>query len=71
MKGTFIRLESFLKAWEAIGLTEEDYQNLEDMLLEKPQLGLVIEGSGGVRKVLSLVRGNLAAPASIPERGLK
>ena len=57
MKRTFIRLESFLKAWEAIGLTEGDYQNLEDMLLENPQLGPVIEGSGGIRKVRFAVPG--------------
>ena len=57
MKRTFIRLESFLKAWEDIGLTEGDYQNLEDMLLENPQLGPVIEGSGGVRKVRFAVPG--------------
>lgn len=57
MKRTFIRLESFLKAWEAIGLTEEDYQSLEDTLLENPQFGPVIEGSGGVRKVRFAVPG--------------
>ncbi len=57
MKRTFIRLQSFIKAWEAIGLTEEDYQQLESMLLQNPQLGPVIEGSGGVRKLRYAIPG--------------
>ena len=57
MKRTFIRLNAFLKAWDAIGLDEEDYRQLEDMLLANPQLGPVIEGSGGVRKVRFAVPG--------------
>lgn len=57
MKRTFIRLQSFIKAWEAIGLTEEDYQQLENMLLQNPQLGPVIEGSGGVRKLRYAIPG--------------
>ena len=57
MKRTFIRLQSFIKAWDAIGLNEDDYQELETMLLKNPQLGPVIEGSGGVRKVRFAVPG--------------
>lgn len=51
MTRTFIRLSSFIRAWDAIGLSEDDYQALETMLLNNPQLGPVIEGSGGIRKV--------------------
>lgn len=57
MTRTFIRLSSFIKAWDAIGLSEDDYQELETMLLKNPQLGPVIEGSGGVRKVRFAVPG--------------
>jgi len=57
MKRTFIRLRSFIRAWEAIGLTEEDYQQLESMLLRNTQLGPVIEGSGGIRKLRYAIPG--------------
>ena len=51
MKRTFIRLSTFEKAWNAMGLNEEDYSTLEEILLKNPQSGAVIEGSGGVRKI--------------------
>ncbi|MCI9506050.1 MAG: type II toxin-antitoxin system RelE/ParE family toxin [Oscillospiraceae bacterium] len=51
MQRTFIRLASFLKSWQALGLGEDAYATLEDMLLLNPQVGAVIEGSGGIRKV--------------------
>lgn len=51
MERTFIRLPSFEKAWKALGLGEEEYIALEEMLLINPKAGAVIEGSGGVRKV--------------------
>jgi len=51
MKRTFIRLPSFEKAWKALGLGEDEYAALEEMLLLNPKAGVVIEGSGGVRKV--------------------
>ena len=51
MERTFIRLPSFEKAWKALGLGEDAYAELEEMLLLDPKAGAVIEGSGGVRKV--------------------
>lgn len=51
MERTFIRLPSFEKAWKALGLGEDEYAELEEMLLLNPKAGAVIEGSGGVRKV--------------------
>ena len=51
MKRAFVRLLSFEKAWAALGLGEDEYILLEDLLLEDPKAGAVIEGSGGVRKV--------------------
>lgn len=51
MKRTFIRLLSFEKAWKALGLGEDEYAELEEILLLNPKAGAVIEGSGGVRKV--------------------
>lgn len=51
MERTFIRLPSFEKAWKALGLGEDEYAELEKMLLLNPKAGTVIEGSGGVRKL--------------------
>ena len=51
MNRTFVRLPSFEKAWEALGLGEEEYILLENLLLSNPRAGAVIEGSGGIRKV--------------------
>lgn len=51
MERTFIRLPSFEAAWKALGLSEDEYAQLEEMLLCNPQAGAVIPGSGGVRKV--------------------
>lgn len=51
MNRTFIRLPSFEKAWRALGLSEDEYILLENLLLHNPKAGTVIEGSGGVRKV--------------------
>lgn len=48
---TFIRLPTFEKAWKALSLTEDDYIELENMLLKNPTIGKVLEGSGGIRKV--------------------
>ena len=34
-----------------MGLSEDDLKKLEEILLENPQLGDVIEGTGGARKM--------------------
>lgn len=51
MERTFVRFLSFEKAWKAMGLGEDEYIRLEELLLRDPTAGTVIEGSGGVRKI--------------------
>lgn len=51
MTREFVYTEPFRKCWKAIGLSEDDLKKLEDILLENPQLGDVIEGTGGARKM--------------------
>ena len=51
MTRTFIHTKSFLRAWEAMGLSDESLRCLEDILLENPRCGDVIEGTGGARKL--------------------
>ena len=51
MTREFVYTEPFRRSWKAMGLTEEDLRMLEKMLLTNPQIGDVIEGTGGARKM--------------------
>ena len=51
MTREFVYTEPFRKCWKAMGLSEDDLKKLEEILLENPQLGDVIEGTGGARKL--------------------
>lgn len=51
MTREFIFTEPFRRCWKAMGLDDNDLRELEIRLLENPQLGDVIEGTGGARKV--------------------
>ncbi len=42
---------TFDKSWNALGLTDEDLVHLENALIEYPDMGKVIEGTGGLRKL--------------------
>ncbi|WP_293736153.1 type II toxin-antitoxin system RelE/ParE family toxin [uncultured Phascolarctobacterium sp.] len=47
----FIILPEFDKQWKAINLTDDDLRRLEDLILENPELGDVMQGTGGLRKL--------------------
>lgn len=51
MTREFIYTEPFRRCWKAMGLNDGDLRNLELILLSNPQLGDVIEGTGGARKM--------------------
>ena len=51
MTREFVYTELFRKCWKAMGLSEDDLKKLEENLLVNPQLGDVIEGTGGARKM--------------------
>ena len=51
MTREYVYTEPFRKCWKAMGLSENDLKKLEEILLENPQLGDVIEGTGGARKM--------------------
>ena len=51
MTRTFIYTAPFRRCWHAMGLSDSDLLPLERMLLANPQLGDVIEGTGGARKM--------------------
>ena len=47
----FVELPVFQKAWMRMGLTDDDLLALERRLLAKPKAGVVMQGSGGAKKV--------------------
>ena len=51
MTRKFIYTAPFRKCWKAMGLDDDSLLILEAALLENPQLGDVIEGTGGARKM--------------------
>jgi hypothetical protein len=51
VKLTFVQLQSFVDDAERLGLDDEDLQALEQLLLENPERGALMAGTGGVRKV--------------------
>ncbi|MGN0182945.1 MAG: type II toxin-antitoxin system RelE/ParE family toxin [Oscillospiraceae bacterium] len=51
MTRTFVMLPEFDKQWANLGLTDKDLNRLQLELLENPQKGDVIQGTGGLRKL--------------------
>lgn len=51
MKRKFVMMPVFDKQWREMGLNDNDLQNLQEQLLENPQTGNVIKGTGKLRKM--------------------
>lgn len=51
MTRQFVRLPEFEKCWARLGFSEDDIVNLEKDLCLNPQLGIVMPGTGGLRKL--------------------
>ena len=51
MKRLFIQTNEFQACWKELGMTEDDLRQFQEHLLECPEAGPVIQGTGGVRKV--------------------
>jgi len=47
----FIMTPEFDKIWSKMGLTDDNLKELQEIILSNPQIGSVIEGTGGLRKV--------------------
>jgi hypothetical protein len=47
----FIETNEFRSRWAGLGLTEDDLRELQNLLLEHPDIGRMIEETGGVRKI--------------------
>lgn len=51
MTRTFIQTNEFSKNWEKSGLTDDDMRRLELEILKNPEAGVLIRGTGGLRKL--------------------
>ena len=51
MTRIFVELPSFRSDWKALGLTDADLRRLQEELLANPHVGVVMQGTGGVRKM--------------------
>lgn len=51
MKLTFAQTAPFVSKWRRLGLTDEDLQELERRIMDRPDIGQVMRGTGGVRKM--------------------
>jgi hypothetical protein len=48
---SFIHTSTFDEDWEELGLGDEDLARLQGVLIDDPQVGDVVAGAGGLRKV--------------------
>lgn len=51
MTREFVMMPEFERQWQAMGLTDQDLRRLQETLLLNPQVGVVMKGTGGLRKV--------------------
>jgi hypothetical protein len=51
MTREFIYFRIFDKSWSEMGLTDDYLTELENSIIENPNIGKVIQGTGGVRKM--------------------
>jgi hypothetical protein len=48
---TFIQTPGFVASAERVGFSDEDLQELEQTIMDRPNAGAVMPGTGGVRKI--------------------
>lgn len=51
MRLTFIELSPFRQDWLAAGLGDDALRKLQNVLLERPEVGAVMQRTGGLRKL--------------------
>jgi hypothetical protein len=51
MRLTFGQTVAFDAQWRRLRLTDEDLQALESLIMERPEAGVVMQGTGGLRKI--------------------
>ncbi len=48
---TFYRFPPFIRGWERLGLGDNDLLELESIVMSNPEIGAVVKGTGGLRKM--------------------
>lgn len=51
MDRTFVITAAFDRQWKSMDLSDEDLRRLEQEILHNPQIGKVMQGTGGLRKM--------------------
>jgi len=51
MEREFILLPEFERQWSRLGLDDEDLGRLQEKIRKNPKLGVVVTGTGGLRKM--------------------
>ena len=51
MKRLFVLTPGFEKSWADLGLGDDELRTLQGQLIENPEAGDVIQGTGGARKI--------------------
>ncbi|MCL2197485.1 MAG: type II toxin-antitoxin system RelE/ParE family toxin [Defluviitaleaceae bacterium] len=58
MTREFIRTSYFNKRWDEMKLTDDDLRELENHIMQNPNIGNIIQGTGGAIKIRWALRGN-------------
>ncbi len=58
MTRTFIEVPIFTKRWEELGLAHDELIELQDYLLEHPDAGIIMQDTGGIRKLRFALKNN-------------
>ena len=51
MTREFVYVKKFSEKWVKLGLTDDDLLPLEKFIMENPSAGVVVRGTGGLRKL--------------------
>ena len=51
MKRTFILAKEFSRSWDELGFTDKDLHRLKNDILKNPEVGAIMKGTGGLRKM--------------------
>ena len=51
MTREFVIMPEFDRQWKKLGLTDDELQQLQEILLENPKAGKLISGTNGLRKL--------------------
>lgn len=54
----FIETDEFYKTWKSLELSDKELIGLQNMIMENPDCGTLIQGTGGLRKMRYSIHAN-------------